>query len=69
MNIRELDLHTLNYQQGKKGKFRMIETRMGIEGEWINKVYCHDWYYTFKYENGEKFELHFDTTGRLSTIS
>ena len=65
MTLKELDLHTLGWQQGKKGRFRMIEVRIGDREEWISGTLRHDWQYKFKYENGEKFNLHFDTTGKL----
>lgn len=65
MTLKELDLHTLGWQQGKKGRFRMIEVSIGNREEWIAGTLRHDWQYKFKYENGETFDLHFDTTGKL----
>ena len=65
MKLSDLDLSTLEWQEGKKGKFRMTELRSGEEEQWINGTFKKDWYYTFKYESGEKFILHFDTTNKL----
>jgi hypothetical protein len=69
MTLKELDLHTLGWQQGKKGRFRMIEVYIGDEEQWVAGTLRHDWHYRFKYESGETFVLHFDTTGKLSTTS
>ena len=65
MKLSELDLHTNEWQQGKKGLFRMVELSKGGDEQWINNVLKFDWVYTFKYENGEKFKLHFDVTNKL----
>jgi hypothetical protein len=47
----------------------MIEVYIGDEEQWVSGTLRHDWHYKFKYENGETFVLHFDTTGKLSTTS
>ena len=63
MKLKDLKLNTLDWQQGKNGKFRLVEVRKGAVETWINRVLCFDWFYTFKYENNEKFEVHFDEKG------
>ena len=63
MKLKDIKLNSLDYQTGNKGKFRQIAINKGSDESWINNVLCYDWFYTFKYENGEFFTLHFDSGG------
>lgn len=55
-----------NWQEGKLGKpFRLSSITKGKGEKWIGGVLKHDWYYTFKYKDGNFFTLHEDYNGKI----
>lgn len=55
-----------NWQTGKLGKlFRLSAIHKGNGEKWINGIIKYDWYYIFKYKDGEMFTLHEDYNGKI----
>lgn len=55
-----------NLQEGKLGKpFRLTAIVKGNGEKWIGRELKSDWYYVFKYEDGNLFALHEDFNGKV----
>ena len=55
-----------NWQEGKLGKpFRLSAIHKGKGEKWINGILKNDWYYIFKYKDGNIFALHEDYNGKI----
>ena len=54
---------SFDYQTGSIGnRFRLSCIKKGDNSTWINKKQCFDWFYIFRYEDGNYFALYFDET-------
>lgn len=55
-----------NWQEGKLGKpFRLSAIHKGKKEQWVNGVLKYDWYYIFKYKDGNMFSLHENLSGDI----
>jgi len=68
MKLSEIKTYTSQWQEGTKGRFRLVEVRKGKKEKMRNKVLHYDWYYIFKYETGGKFALHYDFYNKFIEI-
>ena len=69
MKLSEIKTNTLDRQKGNKGFFRQTSVNKGNQEQWINRVLKFDWFYTFKYDSGEFFTLHYDVNGVFSKVN
>ena len=64
--MKPIEFNHFNKQIGKLGKpFRLSGVMRGTNEKWVNGVLKHDWYYTFKYDDGNFFALHLDFNDKI----
>ena len=63
MRLSDLKLDSLEWQQGKGERFRLVQVEQIPLNDWHS-----NWQYSFKYENGEWFQITLDNVGKLIEI-
>ena len=63
MKLKDLNLHTTEWQQGKGDAFRLVQVEQIPLNDWQS-----NWRYSFKYKTGEWFQLTLDNVGKLIEI-
>ena len=59
LNQLNIKVNTFDYQEGKLGKpFKLSSIKKGKESKWLNGDFRSDWYYIFKYDDGNLFAVH-----------
>jgi len=77
LNQLSIKVNTFDYQEGKLGKpFKLSAIKKGKEEKWLSGEFRSDWYYVFKYDDGNFFAMHEGLSGaflskltHLETIS
>jgi len=63
MKLSNLKLDSAEWQQGKGDRFRLVQIEKIPLNDWVS-----NWQYSFKYENGEWFQITLDNVGKLIEI-
>ena len=63
MKLSNLKLDSLEWQQGKSDRFRLVQIEQLPLNDWVS-----NWRYSFKYESGEWFQIVLDNVNKLIEI-
>jgi len=63
MRLSDLKLDSLEWQQGKGDRFRLVQIERLPLNDWHS-----NWRYSFKYESGEWFQIVLDNVNKLIEI-
>ena len=63
MKLSNLKLDSAEWQQGKGDRFRLIQIEQIPLNDWVS-----NWQYSFKYEDGQWFQITLDNVGKLIEI-
>ena len=63
MKLSNLKLDSLEWQQGKGDRFRLVQIEKIPLNDWVS-----NWQYSFKYEDGQWFQITLDNVGKLIEI-
>jgi len=63
MKLSNLKLDSAEWQQGKGDRFRLIQIEQIPLNDWVS-----NWQYSFKYEDGQWFQITLDNVNKLIEI-
>ena len=63
MKLSDLKLDSLEWQQGKGDRFRLVQVEQIPLNDWHS-----NWRYSFKYEDGQWFQIVLDNVNKLIEI-